>query len=313
MNAEELELAQFAYAAINAASSGSERSAQANEFRAGISNVGFCQEYLRRMIIQEPESDERDYLAAFLGTAIGDHAEAALTKLDPSLRRGIEVVTRIEGDQGIYQIVGHTDLLGDRIVIDLKTVAGLEKVRRNGPTQQQLFQRHLYALGAHQAGLLTCPLEDVQTANIWFDRSGAEHEALAHMDTYNPDIIKAAAAWVDDVVYAVRHNEQAQREPAREFCERYCTRYTACRAHHTDVTGLLTDPDVLAAVDLYKEAGKLESQAKHMRTEAQIELKGIQGSTGEFAVRWVHIPEGDVAYHRRAFQRLSISKVRGKR
>jgi len=121
------------------------------------------------------------------------------------------------------------------------------------------------------------------------------------------------AAWIDDVVYAIRHGEEAQREPAREFCERYCTRYTACRSRDTDVRGLLTDPDVLAAVDLYKEAGRLESEAKHMRTEAQIELKGIQGSTGEYTVRWVHVPGGSVAYERQPYQRLSIARVKSNR
>jgi len=313
MNQEEVELAQFAWTAINQYCRGSERSVQAGEFRVGISDVGFCQEFTRRMIMQEPESDERTYQQAFLGTAIGDHVEAALAAADPELRRGIELSTTLDGDQGVYNVVGHTDLLGDDIVIDVKSVAGLNKVKRTGPTQQQQFQRHLYALGAHQNGLLSCPLEDVRTANVWIDRSGVEQECFVHMDTFNPDVVKAATAWIDDVVYAIRHGEEAQREPAREFCERYCTRYTACRSRDTDVRGLLTDPDVLAAVDLYKEAGRLESEAKHMRTEAQIELKGIQGSTGEYTVRWVHVPGGSVAYERQPYQRLSIARVKSNR
>lgn len=312
MNLDEHSLANFAYQAINAHSRGSERSVQAGQYRVGISDVGHCQEFVRRMILQEPESDTRDYLAAFLGTAIGDHVEDAMSKADPSLRRDIEVNTLLEGDQGSYQIVGHTDLLGDTVVIDIKTHAGLDIIRRTGPSQQQLFQRHLYALGAHQAGLLTCPLEEVQTANVWFDRSGAEHGCVAHVDTFNPDVVKAATAWLDDVVYAVRNEEEAQREQPREFCERYCTRYTACRALDTDVRGLLSDPETLAAVDLYRSAGELEKQAHTMRNEAQIALKGINGSTGEFTVRWVMVPGGHVSYDRRAYQRLSIARVRNK-
>jgi hypothetical protein len=313
MDKDETELAQQAIGALNAYSSGSERSQQAGDFRVGVSDLGFCQEMTRRMIIQEPLTDERQYVEAFLGTAIGDHAEAALAATLPGLRRGTSVSVHLEGDQGSYELPGHPDLLGDDIVIDLKTAAGLEKVRRTGPSQQQLFQRHLYALGASQAGLLAVPLEQVRTANIWFDRSGADHTAFAHIDSYNPDVVKAATAWLDDVVYAVRHGEEAMREPAREFCERYCPRYTACRALDTDVRGLLADPDVLAAVDIYREAGVLEKQAHAMRTEAQIALKGVQGSTGDYTVRWVNIPEGHVSYDRRAYLRLNVmrAKVKG--
>ena len=125
MNQEEVELAVFAWTAINQYSRGSERSVQAGEFRVGISDVGFCQEFTRRMIMQEPESDERTYQQAFLGTAIGDHVEAALAAADPELRRGIELSTTLDGDQGVYNVVGHTDLLGDDIVIDVKSVAEL--------------------------------------------------------------------------------------------------------------------------------------------------------------------------------------------
>jgi hypothetical protein len=310
MTDEEQRLADAAYQVINQTSHDSERSQQAQLFKVGVSDLGHCQEFTRRMIIQEPETDQRDYLAAFLGTAIGDHVEAALNAKWPKLRRHVLVVTTLEGDQGVYELPGHPDLLGDDLVIDVKTVAGLEKVRRLGPSQQQLFQRHTYALGAHQAGLFTVPLEQVRTANLWVDRSGSEPRFHAHMDTYNPEVTRGAAAWLDDVVYAVRHNEEAQREPSREFCQRWCSRFTACRAHDTDVHGLLTDPEVLTAVAIYNDASELERQVKRMRTEAQIALKETNGSTGTFTVRWVVVPEGDVAYHRRGYQKLSITPIR---
>lgn len=313
MNLEEQELADWAYRTINTHNRASERSRWQDMFHVGISDVGFCQEFTRRMIVQEPETDERDYSAAFLGTAIGDHVEAALSSAAPSLRRGVSLTAQLSGDQGTYYITGHPDLLGDDIVIDIKTHAGLKLLERTGPTQQQLFQRHLYALGAHQSGLLSVPLAEVKTANLWFDRSGADHAAVAHVDTFNPDMVKAATAWLDDVVYAVRYGEEASREPPREFCERYCTRFTACRSRDTDVHGLLTDPEVLAAVDLYREAGRQESEAKRMRSQAQIALRGVQGSTGQYTVRWVTVPGGPVAYQRHEYERLSIQRLRAKK
>lgn len=312
MNVEEEALADRVYAAIQHASSNSERAQQAAAYQVGVSDIGHCQEYLRRTILQEPHTDVRDFTAAFLGTAVGDHVEKAVAARWPGMLTQVTVSATFDGPQATFTLPGHVDLIHpeEKLVADCKTTAGLDKVRRTGPSQQQLFQRHLYALGAHQAGLFDCPIEEVRTANIWVDRSGSDHDIFCHSDTFNPDIVKAAAEWLTDVVYAVRHGEEAMREPSREFCERFCSRYSACRARDTDVRGLLTDPEVLAAVDMYREAGDLEKQAHRMRNEAQIALKEVQGSTGEFAVRWVSIPGGPVAYERRGYQRLSIQRLR---
>ena len=47
-------------------------------------------------------------------------------------------------------------------------------VRRNGTSDSHKYQRHLYALGAMQAGILDSG-QTIWVGNLYFDRSGKEH------------------------------------------------------------------------------------------------------------------------------------------
>lgn len=120
-------------------------------------------------------------------------------------------------------------LCGEAMIPTHNTVDGLEKVRRTGPTFQQLFQRHAYTLGAANAGLLAVPLEEARTANIWVDRSGRTKNLWCHMDNYNPEVIAEGAMWLDDVAYAIRTGQTARKEPPRQWCQ------VACLAAETEV------------------------------------------------------------------------------
>jgi hypothetical protein len=279
--------------------------------------VGHCQEFTRRQIIGEPYSDERDTLAAWLGTTIGEGFERAVQAVWPGALTQVKVTATISGDQGIYEIPGHVDLIlpVEGGVIDCKTSDGIELPKRTGPNQQQWFQRNLYALGAWQAGLFPAgtKLTDLWTANVWIDRSGRAKELVVHRHPYDPLAVKAAAGWVDDVVYAVRHGEEAQREQPREFCAKVCERFSACRGLDTDVEGLLTDPTVLAAVDMSREASALAKVVKTMKAEASSALEGVRGSTGEWTVRWVNVPPSHISYDRAGYQRLMIQPVKGRK
>jgi hypothetical protein len=69
---------------------------------------------------------------------------------------------------------------------------------------------------------------------------------VVHKAPFSEDAIKQAALWVDDVVYAVRHGEEAQREQPRE---QRCASASppAELGHH--VEGPFQPPDA-AAVDI---------------------------------------------------------------
>jgi hypothetical protein len=150
----------------------------------------------------------------------------------------------------------------------------------------------------------------VQTANVWIDRSGQAKEFHVHLDTYSPEIVEEATRWLDDVAYALMHDETAQKEPPRTWCEKVCGHFADCRGLDTDVEGLITDPSLLTAVDIYNEGTELEKLGKRMKDEAKATLAGVRGSTGEFSVRWTKVGPSEVSFTRGAHERLNIQRVK---
>ena len=47
-----------------------------------------------------------------------------------------------------------------------------------------------------------------------------------------------------------------------------------------------------------------------MKDEAKAALKNVEGSTGEFSIRWVKVSGGYVAYERPPYERLDIRPLR---
>lgn len=315
MNPAEEAIAKAVYDAIQTASNYSNRSLQSKEFKVGVSDLGFCSEYTKRQLAGIPPEWESDALAAFIGTAVGDHAETAIKKhLWPHAIIQSEVTVRLEGDEGrVYNLPGHPDVIDpdDGVLIDLKTVNGLEIVKRTGPKKSQQFQRHCYAKAAWEAGMFGgLSLEEVYVANVWIDRSGKDHECHVQMEPYSEDVVREAGMWLDEVVYGYIHDSEVPKEPSREFCEVWCGHFSTCRALDTDVEGLLTDPEVLEAVKLQLEAAELDRKSKRLKAIAKGALEGVQGSTGEHLVRWTHVNGGPVSFTRQGYDRLDIKPIR---
>lgn len=312
MDTEETLLASKVYDAIQRFSNYSERSMQSKSFQVGISDLGYCSEYVRRMLDQQ-EEEPTDVTLAFIGTALGDLIEQACLAVWPTAVAQSEVTLELHGDTGTYRLNGHPDLYipDEGLLIDFKSVRGYAVVKRTGPKQSQQFQRHCYAKALWEEGAFgDLPLEQVRVANVWIDRSGEERGLHVQMEPYDESVVEQAALWLDDVVYAYMHEEEARKEPPRNVCEQYCGFYSTCRALDTDVEGLITDTEILTAVTLYKEAGQLESVAKKMKNSAKIVLNGVTGSTGEFTVRWVQVAGTSVAYDKQPYQRLDIRKLK---
>lgn len=312
MSSESELLAKRVYDAIQQASNHSARTLQGSrDFRVGVSDLGFCSERVRRVLDQQvPE--ETDSLEAFIGTAVGDHVEQAYLAQFPDAICQAEVSITLEGESGrTFVIPGHPDLIHENKLVDVKTVFGLEVIKRIGPSQSQQFQRHCYAKAAHEAGLFgDLPLEDVLVANVWIDRSGKTKEAYVHMEPYDEGQVQAAAQWLDDVVYAYLQGEEARKEPPRELCAGYCGFYRVCRAHDTDVEGLIQDATLLSAIDVYREGQDLERRGRALKKEASGQLQGVSGSTGEVTVRWVRVNESVVPeFTRQAYDKLDVRKI----
>lgn len=308
MDAEEQLLAESFYHAIQDYSA---RSPRAEQTHFGISSLGWCAEQMRRTLDGQVQGPT-DHLAAFIGTAVGDHAEKAFAAQHPDAIIQAEVTTTLTGDLGLtYTLVGHPDILLPGLVLDIKTDFGLGVIERTGPSQQQRWQRALYAKAAHEMGKLgDLPLEEVQVGNIWIDRGAVDKRCFVQMEPYDPQDIDAATYWLDEVVYSFIHKETARKEPPRNMCFATCGFAEECRGYDTDVQGLITEDRVLTAVEMYLEGNRMEREAKRLKSQAKVALVGVSGSTGEHAVRWVHVNGGHVSFDRKSSDRLDIRELR---
>ena len=313
MNDDEKMLAETLYQGVMDYSNYSTRSMQAREFRVGVSDLGFCSERVRRMIDQQVP-DDTDALAAFIGTALGDHLEKVAAELWPEAIVQSEVTLHLEGEEGrTYTLTGHPDCIlpEQGILIDFKSTYGFAVVEKNGPTDSYQYQRHGYAKAAHDAGMFgDLPLEEVRVANVWIDRAAIEKRLHVDMEPYDQRWVDQAGHWLDNVVYAVMQGEEASKEPPREMCAVACGFYATCRAFDTDVSGLISDKVVLTAIDLYREGLDLEKQGRKLKDQAKQHLVGIEGSTGDYLVRWTHVNETVVPETvRRGYDKLEVRKM----
>lgn len=317
MEPHERALSETIYAAVMNSMHESDRSAQAKEFRVGVSDLGYCSERLRRFLDRQVP-DEVDMLPAFAGTWLGEGIEQAVAQTNPDAIIQAEINLTLHGDQGTYVIPGHPDIIFPHgVLLDAKAPNGLEAARRNGMSdRQKKFQRHCYGVAAFEAGMFhpDVQITDVQVGNVWIDRSARERGLLVKLEPLDPAVIGDATEWLDQVVYAWQHSEEARKEPAREVCATTCGFYKVCRLHDTDVEGLLTDPDVLAAVEMDEERKALTKRANLLKAEAQDILHGINGRTGTHQVRWTYVNPVEIEAHtKRGYERLNIIRVKEKK
>lgn len=285
----------------------SERSKQSRNHILGVSDIGGCREFVRRMILDESFTDEvHDYaLASFVGHAVGEYAERALiASSDEWMERQLEVQIALRNSVVLH---GHPDLVTSQMCIDFKTVDGLSVVRQ-GARQQHRWQVTLYTAALIQTGRLP---QDALCALVYLDRSGKEVEPYVDVWPYHAEDLDEIVDWVDDVIYALAHDETASKDKPREFCWAACPFVSSCRGGDTDVTGLIEDEEQLLAVKAYLDASGRAKQAKKDRESAAAVLTGVNGSTGEHSLRWVNVPEQIIdSFHRSGYDRLNITPIK---
>lgn len=329
--------AHMVYGAIQNASNGTDRSAQQQDYRLGMSNLGHCRQYAALMTKQVAFSDVSDKTAAFIGTVLGNAIEHQLEEEHPDWIFQTEGFFKLPSGGGVP---GHPDIVipasaGASLdefmasvqdataedgsvdiaqikfpqgVWDLKSKDQLDSIREYGQTQQQRFQLTGYASAMIDAGELNAD-EPIWLMDVYFDRSGRVHEAYAIGHWYDPNTVTEIDDWVNDVKYAVVNNEDAARDMNRDWCWSWCEYATVCRGNDTDVEGLVDDPEFLAAVDMSRRATDLTREADRLKDSAKKVLEGRSGSTGAHIVRWIEIGASTVNYTRKAYKKLSITPI----
>jgi hypothetical protein len=271
----------------------------------GISDIGHCREYVRLMTVEENFTDDPSKIKAFLGTWVGEGVEQAMKVRYPQAKLKME--TTVELPSGV-RLLGHPDVVMPKGVWDIKTVDGLTEVLRHGPSETNQFQRHLYAGGLVQQGILP---KDCYVGNIFIDRSGRWEEPYVNVESYDPTWLVKADEWMSDVLYAVRTGEEANKDQPLDFCQKCCEYFSTCRGDDVvsdrEEGGLITDSFVLDFVDAYINARDEIKELENVKKDAQRALASTSGSTGTHMVRWTHVNPVDVpGYTRAGYDKLDI-------
>ena len=225
--------AQLVRGAINDSMKYSARSAFAADKKIGVSDIGHCREYTRRMIVGEDFTDEQDdYLAAFVGTAVGDKVEDVIIARAGGAKQ-MEVTVQLEIGEGyILNLVGHPDLVfplkpiqgtllpeGSEAITNVlyegKTKDGLGVVKRSGAQTNHKYQATLYARALIDMGVLD---ENATLVLAYIDRSGSDPDRRS-------DPVRT-----DDEDLPPRSVARPSREAPRAAPARIRARSAACRS-----------------------------------------------------------------------------------
>ncbi len=288
------------------------RSKQSRDGILGPSDLGFCRQKAVLTTIGVERTDQTNEASARIGTAIHRYLAHAFAAANQGWIADSEKVTATFPSGAA--ISGTPDLIcpADNAIIDVKTVDGFEWVKRQGTSLNHKYQRHAYALGAMQAGLLDSS-KTVYVGNMYIDRSGKKQEPYFLIDEFDPTLTDEIDSWIQDVIYAVKNGEDGSRDIPAAVCEKICPFFTACRGglEVHDGQQFIEDEMLISAIDMYVDARDLEKHAKQMKDEASARLSGINGTTGTWQVRWVEVASTRVeAFDKQGYARLDVRKVR---
>jgi len=290
----------------------SPRSQQSRDGILGPSDLGFCRQKAVLTTRGVPDSDEQSIAAAQIGTAVHEYVAKAFKARHPDWIIDDHKVTATFPSGAA--IAGTPDIIAPEwnAIIDVKTVDGFAWVKREGTSQNHKYQRHAYALGAVQEGLLD-DSRTVYVGNLYIDRSGKESEPYFVIEEFDPTLTDEIDSWIQDVIYAVKNGEDGQRDIPAAVCERICSKFTACRGELETHEGgeFIEDPALISAIGMYVEARDLSKQADQMKKEAQARLLGVNGRTSDYQVRWVDVAPTTVeSFEKVGYSRMDVRKVR---
>ena len=255
------------------------RSRQSDAGTIGVSDLHTCREKVRRTLLGTTVTDVTENWSALVGTYIDEGVKTARKAARPWLLHDVEL--KVTLPNGMV-IPGHADEIDPQepSVTDLKTKDGLAAIRRLGADEKERAQRHLYYLGAVQAGIVS---GDGVVRNIFLDRSGADSHPHVEQEPFDMNIVLTAQAWLEDATYAAEHGEDAPKDWPRVMCDRYCPFVSACRGGEEITEEILTGyravqlAEFVAARNQRKEAEAVEAS---LRTE-------LLGVTGRSKTHWV--------------------------
>lgn len=209
----------------------------------GPSEIGDpCERRIGYGLAGIPEVNFRaDPWAAIVGTSIHGWLENAVNRYQAEVQDlGWKAEATLQVDD---LVVGHTDLYVRPDSVDYKSKSKdmMDKIRKDGPSEREILQGHLYGLGHHRAGR---PVRDVVL--VFVPRDGRLKDMHIWRQPFNIDLALAALERMYGIANKViiadvtNHPENWNTIPAlpsRTACW-YCPWWQERDAEHTaDNTG----------------------------------------------------------------------------
>lgn len=297
--------------AIHAADSARPRAQQTRAGLLGMSDLGWCRQKALLVLKQTPPSDPKSMWSAIIGTALGELVERALKDMFPTWLTGttdnVEVTYTMKNGASLS---GHPDVVipDENAVVDVKTKNGVAIERRKGASLSNRMQRHGYAKGLIAAGILDGS-KPVYVGNIYLDRAGKEKEPLVLLEPMDPGLDDEITSWVDDVIYARIHNEDAPRDISPSMCAAMCEFFTVCRGGMLPAgeVEVLTDEDSIRALDSFMEGKAQAAAGMALLDAAKDQLRGLNGIANGLQVRTTHVNEIDrPGYYRVGYDKVEV-------
>jgi hypothetical protein len=288
-----------------------DRSSRSLQTRIGGSELGWCRQQTALKVKGIQPSDSKTMWAAYVGTSLHTAIFGDLRPIFPEWLIECEEVAYTFPSGA--EIVGHPDLIipAWNMCLDLKTVDGIESVKRYGTSQNHKFQRWTYTAGAVKAGFLDGD-KPLFYGNVYVDRSGKSAEVFVIVEEFDPTLESEIDDWLTDVIYAVQQGEDAHRDIAAPVCESICEFYSVCRGGlPVGENEIIDTPEVRQAVEQYVTAREEAKTAERLKNEAKAVLSGLNGVAGGYQIRTTNIAESDVpGFTRAASVRLEVVKIR---
>src|SRR5204863_5098496 len=109
-------------------------------------------------------------------------------------------------------------------------------------------------------------------------------------EPFSLTVIEEATEWLADVLYAVKHGEEASKDRPRIWCKDYCPFYTACREPEIEVE-TITDERVAGMVDAFGDAKyRHDSDGQFLKEMRRAGLAGLTGRTDRYKIvaKWIN-------------------------
>lgn len=274
----------------------------------GFSDLGGCREYIRASVAHDEKfpAPHPLKLPAFVGTWGGEGMEQAAQWFYGDAVKTQVKLTLDLGD-GII-IDGSSDIIyvEEGAVVDLKSKAELDTVRRDGPSQKEWIQISGYLVACIQKGILP----DTATAHlIYWDRSG--QDTKGHVATIDFDLaifyLDIARKRLEDVAVAIEQGvvQSYLRDEPESWCFAVsCPYYNTCWEGYTP-TNEIEDPALIEAIAGYAKARDDEKAIGKVKAAARASLKQpngngdvhhVEGMTPDWIVKWtlVENPSGSM-------------------